>query len=459
MDQLVELNRTRSSNASSIGFWAALTRWWKPKPNDKPRFYGPGQILKFGRTEILSPLVYACKETLEDAPDVSLIEFGLPISPDGKAAEPLPYWPSYRAASPAQRTKYIDWLLGGRKDPQIPIGYVFIYLYGLERRSLVETLDHEVIAVELLHLLEIYSHSRSFRRYASNLLWMTIWLSLKTLRAPSTLLRKSVFATDWNEETLNQCLACYAKIRELLPNDLVYEIARRDVRSAQSVLVKKYTKLHKEAFDQRVSAEFPEGFEIRMGNRERRIDYFPASASLSRVQIDGGMLVDYRIPSILEMSSQFSSLVSIWGQTIDDLTAYDNAQKKTVTGEFTAQMYDYPYVAGFIRKMDAPTDGFREEVNNQPYVAGFIRNMPASTDKFTAEMHEAHLENVRLDQHPHFKKWRELMDRSVADDAWTIIAIGKFATIEGVAERKKLTMAQSMELGVCLNTQLLHGNS
>lgn len=48
--------------------------------------------------------------------------------------ETLGYWPSYASLSKGCRGAYLDWLASDRSNPNTPIGYVFIYFYGFERR-------------------------------------------------------------------------------------------------------------------------------------------------------------------------------------------------------------------------------------------------------------------------------------------------------------------------------------
>ncbi len=88
------------------------------------------------------------------------------------------YWPSYSSISAASRTAYLRWLAGGRKDPDVYIGYVFIFFYGLERR--VYEFIHKrgshadevlVIAREVARLLDLHAdRSDSFASYGAALL-------------------------------------------------------------------------------------------------------------------------------------------------------------------------------------------------------------------------------------------------------------------------------------------------
>jgi hypothetical protein len=78
--------------------------------------------------------------------------------------------------TPDQRKNYLDWLIGGRSDPEVELGYVFIYFYGLERRVVVDQRNLDEVADELMRLIPIYGASRSFRGYASRLMWLAIFL-------------------------------------------------------------------------------------------------------------------------------------------------------------------------------------------------------------------------------------------------------------------------------------------
>jgi TerB N-terminal domain len=88
------------------------------------------------------------------------------------------YWPSYSEISSGARRAYLNWLAGGRRDPEADIGFVFLFFYGLERRAIIDgakdepaQADWPVIAAELRRLLSIYGEkSHSFRRYAGEAL-------------------------------------------------------------------------------------------------------------------------------------------------------------------------------------------------------------------------------------------------------------------------------------------------
>ena len=140
-------------------------------------------IVEVGEFTIVAPLVYV--GTPEVPPHNAVIDPSLPV---GRAqafgtAPELPYWPSYCGMSPDARATFLAWLVEGRKAPDIQIGYVFVYLYGLEWRALAEgaAADLPAIAQEVRRLLGIYGDTYSFRSYANARLDAVLFLQREAL--------------------------------------------------------------------------------------------------------------------------------------------------------------------------------------------------------------------------------------------------------------------------------------
>ncbi|WP_050433772.1 TerB N-terminal domain-containing protein [Chondromyces crocatus] len=118
----------------------------------------------------------------------ALIDPRLPVE-GGRAArleETMTCWPAYRELSPQHRAEYLGWLARGRREPDIDIGYVFLFFYGLERRLLhdarhapVGEVERAALEAEILALHECYARSASFRGYASGLLG-AMWMGEET---------------------------------------------------------------------------------------------------------------------------------------------------------------------------------------------------------------------------------------------------------------------------------------
>lgn len=141
----------------------------------------PDQQIDVAGVRIPGGLIYVgtSLKTHAGATDPCLINPMLPVAESGDFSErQFGYWPSYSNIQPAARRAYLTWLAGGRQAPEADIGFVFLFLYGLERRAVLEASDDPTaradwpaIALELRRLLDIYGcNSGSFQRYALDLL-------------------------------------------------------------------------------------------------------------------------------------------------------------------------------------------------------------------------------------------------------------------------------------------------
>jgi len=143
----------------------------------------PGAEVRVGAFTIPGGMIYLG----EDLPPIggwherepALIDPSLPVArrnPD-LAGEAMSYWPSYSEIPGECRAAYLGWLAEGRSDPGAYIGYVFLFLYGLERRLLFD-LRHlperkgEIgrLLGEVERLLSLYPENRSFQGYGTSLL-------------------------------------------------------------------------------------------------------------------------------------------------------------------------------------------------------------------------------------------------------------------------------------------------
>lgn len=130
-------------------------------------------VMVGSRTITVDMVYYGTPGRHDPARDKSRIDPTLPIDPRGdRTGDTLTYWQSYDRLDPRARWTYLDWLEGGRTDPTIPIGYVFVFFYGLEQRLLVDDAKDEAAAIfaELRRLLAIHGENYSFAAYASKLL-------------------------------------------------------------------------------------------------------------------------------------------------------------------------------------------------------------------------------------------------------------------------------------------------
>lgn len=159
-----------------------------PESPPKIRWVPPGESIEVWGTTIPGGLIYFGTAHSTDKPlgiDNCLIDPSKPVAANSDYAQnEMDYWPSYAEISPASRRTYLNWLAGGRSDPDVPVGHVFLFFYGLERRVILDLAsdlsarsDRQAIAEELCRLLAIYGKkSKSFTKYACQLL---NWLALE----------------------------------------------------------------------------------------------------------------------------------------------------------------------------------------------------------------------------------------------------------------------------------------
>ncbi len=368
-------------------------------PKDNVYFFGPGSELDLGRGALKWPLVYATGAPQNGTFDASLIDSTLPVASSGATVEErLPYWPNYYDCSPAQRAHYLDWLLSGKSDPNTELGYVFIYFYGLERRVLVDEADHLPIAQELIRLLPIYDSSNSFRRYTSTLLWLTLYLASQSATVPHSLLNEAIAVTGrWNDELLGMCLAILHNGKRPLPAHVAYLVSQNDSRSSSSVIVRRHRDEFAKLFETKYQGHFGDGIQLRASKRMKRVDYHPASATLTRSlgTIDGLSLP--AMPNVLAISSQFKQIVQSWEESIEELKAYSRASR-------------------------------------------------SSGGALTADAYEALPSDLQQGDHPEQDAWMKAWEDNIDEEGWPIVPVSALASVKGIPSRDRLTKTQCRRL-------------
>jgi len=124
------------------------------------------------------------------AAEPSTIYTNLPIKKpkDINDVEDLGYYPSYENLSPEQRWIYLNWLQD--ISTSIPIGYVFIYYYGLERHLVF---GHYEKALE--EIIQLNKYHPSILKYSYNAILYTCLLKndyIKLKRVLETIIEKPI---------------------------------------------------------------------------------------------------------------------------------------------------------------------------------------------------------------------------------------------------------------------------
>ncbi|MBB3805267.1 putative tellurite resistance protein B-like protein [Xanthomonas arboricola] len=177
-----ELHRT------SIAGSASVKEFSLPKPPagwEKTRWVQPGELVEIRDVKISGGLFYAginlATPTGGDEP--SLVNGLLSVAATGDYREPGGYWGSYADLSATERRAYINWLASDRSDPECNSTYVLRFLYGLERRVVLDGVrepdskqDWPAIKTTLRHLDAVYGKADGrIRSYTNSLLdWMEL---------------------------------------------------------------------------------------------------------------------------------------------------------------------------------------------------------------------------------------------------------------------------------------------
>lgn len=285
-----------------------------------------------GRT-LLGPLTYVISSSGVDCS--SAIVMAAPVGQSNRA-EPLPYWPSYASASPDQRALYLDWLAGGRNDRAVPIGYVFIYFYGLEQRVLVDDCDHADVRAEVKRLLALYGDNNSFHGYAQSLLSFMVLPRLAQLREEE--LRESLPPmVAMNSSALAGVLAWFHLRDRPLPAEYAAVVVRSMEGAKRGVVVQRAARELGDLFAIRYREKFRDGMILQAAKRDETISYHPASASLAMSRRD----IRASLPHVLGRTAQFTPLVTLWNACIADLKKVSSAKRNTsATGSMTAEAWE-----------------------------------------------------------------------------------------------------------------------
>lgn len=235
-----------------------------------------------------------------DAQEPSLINPKLRIAKSHIDIEEqlMPYWPSFHSISPEARRGYLQWLEGGRSDPQADTGYVFLFFYGLERRALIDAIkDPEakaelpLIVEEVQRLLSIYGGNRSLRGYAEGFL---DYLSNTTVD-PNLYLGPPPLVAAYNYEMplpLRIGLGQHASNKRPLGADWALAWALADPNISKRTPVTRCKEVFSTLFKLKYESSHPAGLILAQNKTKLKTSYRAASAVLMAPSLSLGDIPD-----------------------------------------------------------------------------------------------------------------------------------------------------------------------
>jgi uncharacterized tellurite resistance protein B-like protein len=328
------------AGAAAAALAAAEARKPRPLRGNFPAtvtFFGPNDRLDLDRGSIKHPLVYVVAGGVGDTSEPSLIGSNLIVAPPaGRCDEPLPYWPNYHSATPAQRSVYLNWLIGGRRQLPPEIGYAFMFFYGLERRAVADQEDIAVIIDEIIRLRKLNAESaqpnRSFESYTGSFLWF-LAAAFASRIEPTTVRTMAQSTRTWHEENLSAALGWYVQTGLGLPVWLALEVAGQLPGSQRSVVIDRVGEKFRELFTKRYSEQFIDGLTLISSKRRRTYQYKTASAVLGTVEFSAG-------PNPLGLMSQFKPLSDLWNECSEDLRQLSSVVRREGDVPLTPAMWE-----------------------------------------------------------------------------------------------------------------------
>lgn len=238
----------------------------------------------------------------------------------------LGYWPSYVELSSQCKGVYLDWLASNRDYPNMPIGYVFIYFYGLEYR-IITNLENDNVSIdefaqiyeEIERLLAIYSHNQSFKYYA------TSFLTLMQFSRPHLFsVDESEDDENMNAESFRFELAKTVVEKRPIPASLALAWLKFSENYSLKTPARRCETEFKQLFNHRYQQAFGKGLEVSENKTRLKFDYRPASRLMQSVNINVGDLPD---PS--RLTTPFKRLAEI----ADDCTELLNPLSRYLAKE------------------------------------------------------------------------------------------------------------------------------
>jgi len=245
------------------------------------------------------------------------------VWPKNGAVDRMPYWPSYSRISETARGEYLTWLAGGRNGPDVQMGCVFLYFYGLERRVLAEkqhlesTTELLAVLAEVRRLLTIYGSNGSFFSYATHFLDCIVLFGAKDriykLPPPSQGTYKLL--TLRHKMALGQAAADGVP----LPDNWAYAWLMNDQRFWPRTPATRCADEFKKLFSELYKDSFGDGMKLPVNKTLLKPLYQAASSSFggSRIELAGS-----NIPDVTVLERPFNQLKGIADRATETLQPF-----------------------------------------------------------------------------------------------------------------------------------------
>ncbi|GAA1406549.1 hypothetical protein GCM10009662_38730 [Catellatospora coxensis] len=273
----------------------ATARTPVPPAAHPARWVPGGEPVQVGFLTINGGLVYVGQGLFADGmAEPSLIDPALPVDyrrPDWSGTSPY-HVPSYAQLTPGARAAYLTWLGDGRCYPDAPTAFAFLFLYGLERRVLLDlataadpAADLAHITDQVLNLLAEYGGDRPFATHAARFLLLLRALQTRdTAQLPHRAIAVSAERGS-APLSLRLALAAYAATGTPVPADWALTWARHQPAVYLGSSGTRYVHRFDELFRIRYTQQFAAGMRVNPKLEHVSLPYRPANPAAPRQQL------------------------------------------------------------------------------------------------------------------------------------------------------------------------------
>ena len=353
-----------------------------PTPVRSLRWLGPAGGIWVQDVHIDSPMAYFINTAAGARSDEpAAVDIALRV--DKRAYIPtsreLPYWPRYDQITPGQRGIYLEWLAEGRTRLPPELGYTFLFIYGLERRALVDERDIDLVFDEIVRIREMYaasgqSVSRSLDSYTSSFLWFLV-AALPQRIDLERVQRLASGCSLLTEDNLMAVLSWFAICQQPLADWAAFLVAGSLPLSQRSIVASRVNEEFRLLYTRRYTQQFGKGFQLQASKRKKVYSYRPSSAALPAIQVSAAQP--------LGVPRELQPLSDIWNDCIRDLRKLSLLAAKQTTEELTPTVWeampaelrkgiDHPHTDGLYRLVNQNTDGTRDAVITATQAAGVL---------------------------------------------------------------------------------------
>ncbi len=270
------------------------------------RWCGRSGNIQLDNITVPSPVAYWANGE-PSTPEPSCIDVTLPVEfPKPGDELPADGAETYATMTPLQRGIYLTWLAGARIQPPLHICYPTIWLYGIERRTIVDKLDLGLCINEAFRLLPLLR----WDVLSENLINFITWLAIKVWLPDEDLLGLCKRLNQVPEGLLDILLNSYANSLLPLPSAVAFTVIRtceklhregEPIISHSDAALQTFTPIYKDLCKGGLVFTKPE--------KNLKIEYKPSNPSITLGKKDNEVV---EIPDFFEKLDKFKPLLDSW---------------------------------------------------------------------------------------------------------------------------------------------------